>query len=248
MTTAEDPRAPEPSSVTESKDRASTVTDLKDRARKLKAALRRVRDRKQEVERELRKALVQSERDFLFRRNRQRRLNIVDQPLILISQIQRSGGTLLSQLLDGHPECYAHPYELKWGRPAKWDWPQVDLAVDGRAQYEALDENWVKVFAALGLYEKSEGRVTLDDDDAMTGGHLRHLKKGSILTRRDRRESLDDSLDSAHPFIFDRSLQRLLFGFLTQMYARFWGGLADPGVGLTAGISQKPPGFRGFCS
>ena len=37
-------------------------------------------------------------------------------------------------------------------------------------------------------------------------------------------------------------------GFLTQMYARFWGGLADPGVGLTAGISQKPPGFRGFCS
>ena len=36
--------------------------------------------------------------------------------------------------------------------------------------------------------------------------------------------------------------------FLTQMYARFWGGLADPGVGLTAGISQKPPGFRGFCS
>ena len=38
------------------------------------------------------------------------------------------------------------------------------------------------------------------------------------------------------------------FWFLTQMYARFWGGLADPGVGLTAGISQKPPGFRGFCS
>ena len=36
--------------------------------------------------------------------------------------------------------------------------------------------------------------------------------------------------------------------FLTQMYARFWGGLADPGVGLTAGISQKQPGFRGFCS
>ena len=42
--------------------------------------------------------------------------------------------------------------------------------------------------------------------------------------------------------------EALIFWFLTQMYARFWGGLADPGVGLTAGISQKPPGFRGFCS
>ena len=44
------------------------------------------------------------------------------------------------------------------------------------------------------------------------------------------------------------SCEHKYLGFLTQMYARFWGGLADPGVGLTAGISQKPPGFRGFCS
>ena len=28
----------------------------------------------------------------------------VREPLVLISQIQRSGGTLLSQLFDGHPE------------------------------------------------------------------------------------------------------------------------------------------------
>ena len=45
-----------------------------------------------------------------------------------------------------------------------------------------------------------------------------------------------------------RATGGLSFRFLTQMYARFWGGLADPGVGLTAGISQKQPGFRGFCS
>jgi hypothetical protein len=36
----------------------------------------------------------------------------VDQPMILISQIQRSGGTLLSRLFDSHPAIHAHPYEL----------------------------------------------------------------------------------------------------------------------------------------
>jgi hypothetical protein len=52
----------------------------------------------------------------------------VREPLVLISQIQRSGGTLLSQLLDGHPECHAHPHELKIGHPRKWTWPELDLA------------------------------------------------------------------------------------------------------------------------
>ena len=36
----------------------------------------------------------------------------VNSPLALISQIQRSGGSLLSQLFDGHPEIHAHPHEL----------------------------------------------------------------------------------------------------------------------------------------
>jgi hypothetical protein len=48
-------------------------------------------------------------------------------PLALISQIQRSGGSLLSQLFDGHPEIYAHPDELKIGYPKKYIWPQIDL-------------------------------------------------------------------------------------------------------------------------
>lgn len=44
-------------------------------------------------------------------------------PLILISQVQRSGGTLLSQLFDGHPQCITYPQELMWGKPKKWNWP-----------------------------------------------------------------------------------------------------------------------------
>jgi len=49
----------------------------------------------------------------------------VDQPLVLVSQVQRSGGTLLSRLFDGHPEVHAHPYELKIGRKDRW--PKLDL-------------------------------------------------------------------------------------------------------------------------
>jgi hypothetical protein len=51
----------------------------------------------------------------------------VTTPIALISQIQRSGGTLLSQLFDGHPEIHAHPYELKIGYPKKYIWPKIDL-------------------------------------------------------------------------------------------------------------------------
>jgi hypothetical protein len=36
----------------------------------------------------------------------------VEEPLVLISQIQRSGGTLLMRLFDGHPECHTVPHEL----------------------------------------------------------------------------------------------------------------------------------------
>ena len=51
--------------------------------------------------------------------HRRRFLTRIDQPLVLISQIQRSGGTLLVQLLDGHSQLHVHPWELHIGGPAK---------------------------------------------------------------------------------------------------------------------------------
>ena len=44
-------------------------------------------------------------------------------PLILISQLPRSGGSLLSQLLDGHPQLLVYPWELTIGYPVKNEWP-----------------------------------------------------------------------------------------------------------------------------
>jgi hypothetical protein len=64
-------------------------------------------------------------------RTRHTRINAA-LPLVLIAQIQRSGGTLLSQLFDGHPEVLAFPHELKWGEGGnKYRWPQIDPGREG---------------------------------------------------------------------------------------------------------------------
>jgi hypothetical protein len=48
---------------------------------------------------------------------RHRFLVPVREPLVLITQIQRSGGTLFAQLLDGHSKLHVHPSELHIGKP-----------------------------------------------------------------------------------------------------------------------------------
>src|SRR5262245_3404433 len=60
-------------------------------------------------------------------------------PLIMISQVERSGGSLMAQLFDGHPQILAHPHELKFGFPDKRTWPPTDLH-DPDEQFRALFE------------------------------------------------------------------------------------------------------------
>jgi hypothetical protein len=71
----------------------------------------------------------------------------VNAPLALISQIQRSGGSLFSQLFDGHPQIYAHPDELNLGYPKKYIWPKIDLSNSPQAWFEILfEQNVIKHF------------------------------------------------------------------------------------------------------
>jgi hypothetical protein len=71
----------------------------------------------------------------------------VTAPIALISQIQRSGGSLLSQLFDGHPQIHAHPDELKIGHPKKYMWPKVDLNDHPQRWFKLLfEENVIKHF------------------------------------------------------------------------------------------------------
>jgi hypothetical protein len=84
----------------------------------------------------------------------------IDQPLILISQIQRSGGTLMSQLFDDHPGCYAYPSEIEWGNPMKYYWPNLDLKNMSASQifnyiYYGADDGSFDKFIVSGFSKQS---------------------------------------------------------------------------------------------
>ena len=83
----------------------------------------------------------------------------VTAPLVLISQIQRSGGSLLSQLFDGHPELHAHPHELKIGYPTKYTWPKLDLGDDPNRWLETLFE-----YSVLSHFKKGYKKEKKRDD------------------------------------------------------------------------------------
>ena len=77
----------------------------------------------------------------------------VVQPLALCSQIQRSGGTLLGRLFDGHPACFAYPTELGWGKPHAW--PQFEVQSTPDELFEVMAERWPRKFAASGYHKYS---------------------------------------------------------------------------------------------
>ncbi|MFP4214772.1 MAG: sulfotransferase [Phycisphaerae bacterium] len=88
--------------------------------------------------------------------NRLRHVVPIRQPLVLISQIQRSGGTLLSQLFDGHPQVHAHPSEIYIGRPKKWNWPDLDLSDEPGDWFESLYEVFSTQYLKEGYYKYSK--------------------------------------------------------------------------------------------
>lgn len=71
----------------------------------------------------------------------------INQPLILISQMQRSGGTLLSQLLDGVESVYAYPSELAVASP-KWDWSR-------EKNYICYKQSYIRNYAERKIYIKA---------------------------------------------------------------------------------------------
>lgn len=106
----------------------------------------------------------------------------VTQPVMLCSQIQRSGGTLVARLFDGHRACFAHPYELRWGRPEKGHWPALEKDGTPDALLAQLDEGWPRRFASKGYHKYTDWTHRNDPDAA------RH-----------------------YPFVFDEELQYRVF-------------------------------------
>jgi len=84
----------------------------------------------------------------------------VTSPLALISETEGSGGTLLSQLFDGHPELHIHPHELMIGSPEKDIWPGIDLSDGPEKWFEALFEDIVIEYNREGYRKGKEDKET----------------------------------------------------------------------------------------
>jgi hypothetical protein len=84
----------------------------------------------------------------------------VASPLALIAQIQGNGGTLLSQLFDGHPELHVHPHELRIGYPEKSIWPKIDLSDGPERWFEVLFEDIVIEYNREGYKKEREDKET----------------------------------------------------------------------------------------
>jgi sulfotransferase family protein len=89
----------------------------------------------------------------------------VDQPLALICQAQRSGGTLLVRLFDAHPQCHAHPHELLIGYPKPHTWPELPLDEGPEVWFAKLKEGYLST-----LYIKGRRKIPLKAPGEKTKG------------------------------------------------------------------------------
>lgn len=88
----------------------------------------------------------------------------VREPLVLIGHKGRSGGTLLNQLLDGHPDVHSHPHELEFARRSGEPWPVFDLDEDPCRWFEQLAERHVATSFMAG-YTKGTGRTSAQEEE-----------------------------------------------------------------------------------
>ena len=88
----------------------------------------------------------------LERALRPRRENVVpvDQPLALVCQAQRSGGTLLARLFDGHLQCHADPHELLIGYPKPHTWPELGFDEVPETWFAKLNEGYLSTLFKKG--------------------------------------------------------------------------------------------------
>lgn len=111
-------------------------------------------------------------------------VNFIPLPMVLITQIQRSGGTLLSQLFDGHPQICAHPHELHIGRPKKWNWPDLDINGEPASWFAALYEKRLEMFYGGGYVKPGSNPYAQQDVHSFTfDPNVQHAVFMEVLRR-----------------------------------------------------------------
>src|SRR5262245_31636341 len=85
---------------------------------------------------------------------------LISCPLVLISQISRSGGTWLSQLLDHHPQVWAHPLELRFGHSQeRWEWPDLSSVSNSQEAWDRLSYAKAEERFGTGAYKKGSDQT-----------------------------------------------------------------------------------------
>jgi len=138
--------------------------DVAEQLRRLESQLAKIDDRLAEIEerqldsldpgRGLRASRIPQLDDIeAFLRTNHTRL---DAPVVLISQAQRSGGTLLSELLDSHPAIASHPNELAFANQTEESWPTLDPELGPEKNFDLLFQSRPKLIE-LGYVKGDQG-------------------------------------------------------------------------------------------
>jgi hypothetical protein len=147
----------------------------------------------------------------------------VDQPLFLISQAQRSGGTLLLRLLDGHPQCNVVPFQLR-GLDAAAKGPPRSLA---DAWQELYDPKLARRYEAGHRQRKHD---VLHDDETF-----------SFDLRPDRQRAIFEACVAG-----GEQTRRTLFDCYFTSYFNAWLDYANREgekrwvVGFEPGVARSP--------
>jgi hypothetical protein len=168
----------------------------------------------------------------------------VREPLVLVSQIQRSGGTLLSQLFDGHPECHAHPGELHLGHPHKLRWPSLDLADTPERWFESLYERKVERYVRKGYSKASRKLARGTDYDVLPFLFLPELQRQLFLDAARGAGSEREVLDAYFTSFFNAWLDNQnLHGGPKRAVTAFAAAFASRGDDVERFLAAYPDGW-----
>jgi hypothetical protein len=176
-----------------------------------------------------------------YRRLHRRRLqSIVDvrEPLVMITQIHRSGGTLLSRLFDGHPECHVHPSEIHMGGRHKLVWPELQLDDEPAEWFELLYERKLRVYTKKG-YSKAPRHLRRGIDYDVAPFLFSPSLQRDIFLQCVGQRRIDGVRD-----IFDCYMTSLFNAWLDNQ--NLYGETKKAIVGFAAGFGSNPANLERF--
>ena len=115
-------------------------------------------------------------------------------PIVLISQLHRSGGTLLSQLFDSHHQCRVYPGEWLHGKGPK-NWPKIKNPKEDWPKISSKDNGLIyNLFGySKGVNKRTKGETYKFDYDAIK--HKKDFLK-HIQNYKQERELFDCYFDT----------------------------------------------------